>query len=162
MVFLNFHHFHHHICLVSHNNAASIHDYKANFTCASPWRARRIVASSTESSMHPMPSSGRVRFCPRPRACECWTALLDPYGSLQLVASRKPSARCGCKLLLRRRAVLHGTLNFIGKIHCRSLILENWVLSYCPLQQFTTLCGMHESCGMLTTTKRSTLGANAV
>ena len=31
------------------------------------------VKSSTGSSMHPTPSSGRVRFCPRPRACECWT-----------------------------------------------------------------------------------------
>ena len=113
-----------------------------------------IVTSSTGSSVHPMPLSGRVRFCPRPRACEGWTALLDPYGSLELVALPKSPGP--------GRAVLHGTLNNIGKIHCLPLILENWVLSHCPLQQLTTLCGMHELCGMLTTTKRSTLRANAV
>ena len=45
MVFLNFHDFHHRICLVSHNNAASIHDQLANLTCASPWRARGTGAN---------------------------------------------------------------------------------------------------------------------
>ena len=116
-----------------------------------------------ESSMHTTPSSGSVRFCPRPRACECWTALLDPNGSLELVAPPEcpmigAVANCFSDEGLWSTARSISSAKYI--VFLSSWRTGSWAT--CPLQQPTTLCGMHECCGMLTTTKCSTLGANAV
>ena len=105
-------------------------------------------------------------FPPRP-GWDDVVALLDPHGSLELVAwplQRKPSARYGCVLLLRHRTVLHGTFNFIkalglSRLSNVQISFANWIWRHCALQSFTTLCGVHECCGMLTTTKCSTPGA---